>query len=227
MIATRVLLLAALMCIFTVSNAFFASRHKSMAIRQTHDLKMIVTEVTSSAGLDQIVSSAGNKLVVVDYSTTWCGPCKLVLPKYMELSDKFANVIFLKCIGDASTEASALMKREGVRSVPTFHIWKAGSRVEVVNGARIEEVCYPKMSLFFKRSYPCIWTFLQTWYSIQNHFSHAAEATAFSVSWKAHHFEFNIVYCRPLHRLCSMSKNLHHQLFYNFYQYFAVWKNLN
>ena len=134
------------MCIFTVSNAFFASRHKSMALRQTHDLKMIVTEVTSSAGLDQIVSSAGNKLVVVDYSTTWCGPCKLVLPKYMELSDKFANVIFLKCIGDASTEASALMKREGVRSVPTFHIWKAGSRVEVVNGARIEEVCYPKMS---------------------------------------------------------------------------------
>lgn len=53
-----------------------------------------------------------------------CGPCKLVLPKYVELSDKYTNVIFLKCIGDASTEASALMKREGVRSVPSFHMWK-------------------------------------------------------------------------------------------------------
>lgn len=136
------LLMVAFFCMISISSAFFAgTRQQSNKImRANNNLQMVVTEVTSIAGLDQIVSAAGNKLVVVDYSTTWCGPCKLVLPKYMELSDKFANVIFLKCIGDASTEASALMKREGVRSVPTFHMWKAGSRVDVVNGARIEEV---------------------------------------------------------------------------------------
>ena len=99
---------------------------------------IILTFIAS--GLDAVVSSAGSSLVVVDYSTTWCGPCKMVLPKYVELSDKYKNVIFLKCIGDASAEASALMKREGVRSVPAFHFWKNGSRMEVVNGARIEEV---------------------------------------------------------------------------------------
>jgi Thioredoxin len=64
----------------------------------------------------------------------------MVLPKFIELSEKYKNVVFLKCIGDASKEAGALMKREGVRSVPAFHIWKSGSRIEVVNGARIEEV---------------------------------------------------------------------------------------
>eukprot|EP00596_Hydrurales_sp_CCMP1899_P001288 CAMPEP_0119044794 /NCGR_PEP_ID=MMETSP1177-20130426/34665_1 /TAXON_ID=2985 /ORGANISM="Ochromonas sp, Strain CCMP1899" /LENGTH=114 /DNA_ID=CAMNT_0007015485 /DNA_START=154 /DNA_END=498 /DNA_ORIENTATION=+ len=101
---------------------------------------MAVQEIFSIAELDQIVGSARDKLVVIDYSTTWCGPCKLVLPKYVELSDKYANVIFLKCIGDASTEASALMKREGVRSVPSFHMWKAGSRCDIVSGARIQEV---------------------------------------------------------------------------------------
>lgn len=99
-----------------------------------------VTEVGSAAALDAAVAAAGDALVVVDYSTTWCGPCKFVLPKYVELSDKFTNVIFLKCIGDASTEASALMKREGVRSVPAFHFWKNGAKLDVVNGARIEEV---------------------------------------------------------------------------------------
>jgi thioredoxin 1 len=77
---------------------------------------------------------------VIDYSTTWCGPCKIVLPKYIELSEKYKNITFLKCIGDSSVEASALMKREGVRSVPTFHLWKQGARVEVVNGARIEQL---------------------------------------------------------------------------------------
>ena len=58
----------------------------------------------------------------------------------MELSEKFQTVIFLKCIGDSSTDASALMKREGVRSVPSFHLWKNGARIDVVNGARIDEV---------------------------------------------------------------------------------------
>ena len=50
------------------------------------------------------------------------------------------KVIFLKCIGDSSAEASALMKREGVRSVPSFHVWKDGSKVDTISGARIEDV---------------------------------------------------------------------------------------
>ena len=101
---------------------------------------MAVSEVTSTSGLDQVVQDAGDKLVVIDYSTTWCGPCKIALPKFADLSEKYKDVVFLKCIGDTSTEASQLMKREGVRSVPSFHFWKNGAKIEVVNGARIEDV---------------------------------------------------------------------------------------
>jgi len=94
----------------------------------------------AAAALDGIVTAAGTNLVVVDYSTTWCGPCKMVLPKYVELSERYPKVTFLKCIGDSSADASALMKREGVRSVPSFHFWKNGQKLDSVNGARIEEV---------------------------------------------------------------------------------------
>lgn len=107
------------------------------AILIHHHIHSIQTTVAS---LDSVISSAGNTLVVVDYSTTWCGPCKMVYPKYVELSDRVTDVVFLKCIGDASAEASALMKREGVRSVPAFHFWKNGVRLDVINGARIEDV---------------------------------------------------------------------------------------
>ena len=103
-------------------------------------IKMAVAEVTSTTALDKEVEAAGDKLVVIDYSTTWCGPCKIALPKFVDLSEKYENVVFLKCVGDTSTEASQLMKREGVRSVPSFHFWKGGVKVEVVNGARIEDV---------------------------------------------------------------------------------------
>jgi hypothetical protein len=43
-------------------------------------------------------------------------------------------------VGDSSKEAGVLMKREGIRSVPAFHVWKAGSKVDVINGGRIDEV---------------------------------------------------------------------------------------
>ena len=103
-------------------------------------IMMAVTEIMSSAALDAEVADAGEGLVVIDYSTTWCGPCKMVLPQFVELSEKYPNVKFLKCIGDSSADASALMKREGVRSVPSFHFWKAGTKIDSINGARIDDV---------------------------------------------------------------------------------------
>ncbi|CAM9226750.1 unnamed protein product [Discosporangium mesarthrocarpum] len=97
---------------------------------------MAVIEVSSEEELDSTVGAGG--LVVVDYSTTWCGPCKVIFPKFEELSDEFKDAVFLKVIGDSSTAASKLMKREGVRSVPSFHFWKDGNKVDSLNGANAE-----------------------------------------------------------------------------------------
>lgn len=66
--------------------------------------------------------------------------CKVIAPKFDEFSDKYTNAVFLKVIGDASPEASKLMKREGVRSVPSFHYFVKGEKVEVVNGANAEAI---------------------------------------------------------------------------------------
>ena len=46
----------------------------------------------------------------------------------------------LQVIGDATPEASKLMKREGVRSVPSFHYFVGGEKVDVVNGANAEAI---------------------------------------------------------------------------------------
>lgn len=47
----------------------------------------------------------------------------------------FPFFFFAKVVGDTSTEASKLMKREGVRAVPAFHFWKSGNRVDSISGA--------------------------------------------------------------------------------------------
>ena len=52
----------------------------------------------------------------------------------------FALLPAQQVIGDASPDASKLMKREGVRSVPSFHYFVGGDKVDVVNGANAEAI---------------------------------------------------------------------------------------
>ncbi|KAL3760480.1 hypothetical protein ACHAWU_004918 [Discostella pseudostelligera] len=101
---------------------------------------MAVLDVDSEAEFDKKISSAGDALVIIDYSTTWCGPCKVIAPKFDQLSEAYPNSVFIKVIGDATPDASKLMKREGVRSVPSFHYFKNGEKVDVVNGANAEAI---------------------------------------------------------------------------------------
>jgi len=64
----------------------------------------------------------------------------VIAPKFEELSEKYTDIVFLKVMGDASPEASKLMKREGVRSVPSFHYFINGEKVDVINGANAEAI---------------------------------------------------------------------------------------
>jgi len=60
------------------STAFVGSSrvaHRS-AFSNSNGLTMRVVDIDSEAAFDTTVSTAGDSLVVVDYSTTWCGPCK-------------------------------------------------------------------------------------------------------------------------------------------------------
>jgi thioredoxin 1 len=55
-----------------------------------------VIDVSTEADFDAKISGSGDKLVVIDYSTTWCGPCKVIAPKFDELSDKYSDSVFIK-----------------------------------------------------------------------------------------------------------------------------------
>ena len=44
------------------------------------------------------LASAGSKLVAVDFTASWCGPCKRISPFFDELSSKYPNALFLKVV---------------------------------------------------------------------------------------------------------------------------------
>lgn len=56
----------------------------------------VVIEISSQEEFDKALDGAGGSLVVIDYSTSWCGPCKIIAPKYDEFSEQYKNVAFLK-----------------------------------------------------------------------------------------------------------------------------------
>ncbi|XP_068664826.1 thioredoxin F2, chloroplastic-like [Aristolochia californica] len=98
-----------------------------------------VTEVNQDS-FWPIVEAAGEKVVVLDMYTQWCGPCKVIAPKFQELSKKYSDVVFLKL--DCNQDNKTLAKELGIRVVPTFKILKDGKVVKEVTGAKLDDLIF-------------------------------------------------------------------------------------
>jgi thiol-disulfide isomerase/thioredoxin len=68
----------------------------AMSRQRLTPMSMAVVDIDGEAAFDNTIKSAGESLVVVDYSTTWCGPCKVIAPKFDEFSEKYPDAVFLK-----------------------------------------------------------------------------------------------------------------------------------
>ena len=81
---------------------------------------------------------------VVDFSATWCGPCKKISPIIDELATEYeGRVIIGKCDVD---EADDLTSRFGIRSVPTVLFFKNGEVVDKNLGAAPKQTFVDKIN---------------------------------------------------------------------------------
>lgn len=92
----HLLLVAALIVSSGAFSTSFLGQSRIAAPRSCASLQMRVVDIDSEDAFDKTIKSADGALVVVDYSTTWCGPCKVIAPKFDELSDKYPEAVFLK-----------------------------------------------------------------------------------------------------------------------------------
>jgi len=97
----------------------------------------MVKEVKSSSDFAAELKAAGEKLVVVDFFATWCGPCKRIAPTLEKLSQELTDVVFLKVDVD---EVSDVASEQNVSAMPTFLFFKKGEKVAEVVGANEEKL---------------------------------------------------------------------------------------
>lgn len=65
--------------------------------------------------------------VLVDFTATWCGPCKALAPIVEKVADEFAGKVK---VGKLDIDANAdITRKYGVRSVPTVLIFKGGEKI--------------------------------------------------------------------------------------------------
>ncbi|KAJ3249077.1 Thioredoxin domain-containing protein 2 [Chytriomyces hyalinus] len=91
--------------------------------------------ITSESEFTRYIN--GSKLTVVDFTATWCGPCKAVAPRFEALAGKFPNCNFIKVDVD---DQKAISTAHGVRAMPTFMLFKNGKKLDEVVGADIAKV---------------------------------------------------------------------------------------
>ncbi|XP_052196200.1 thioredoxin H-type [Diospyros lotus] len=77
------------------------------------------------------------KLMVVDFTASWCGPCRLIAPFLAELAKKIPSVTFLKVDVD---ELESVARDWAVEAMPTFMFLKEGKIVDKIVGSKKEEL---------------------------------------------------------------------------------------
>ena len=106
-------------------------------------LNMVIPEITSAEEFESMVSSnkESSKAAIMLFKKLNCKPCQKIAPQLAELIEKYKDKIDVYEIrADTSKECLGILKKEGVRTVPTFQFYKGGEKVDHVQGARIDEV---------------------------------------------------------------------------------------
>lgn len=93
-------------------------------LRALHASAAPAGKVVSISELDDYEKEITKKMVVVDFTATWCGPCKKIAPVFESLAAQNTDVRFVKVDVDKAPDVAT---KEAIQSVPSFLFFKVGA----------------------------------------------------------------------------------------------------
>ncbi len=86
----------------------------------------MIQELTTDT-LSEVINN--HTTVVVQYSATWCGNCRIMKPKFKKLASEIDDTIFIMIDAEKNPESR---KMATVDNLPTFATFKNGNFVNQV-----------------------------------------------------------------------------------------------
>jgi len=96
-----------------------------------------VVAVDSAETLGKIKDGEG--VSVVDFTATWCGPCKAIAPHFERMASEaaFEGVTFAKVDIDEHPDIAA---DHNIQAVPTFCVFRNKKQVAEIQGADLNQL---------------------------------------------------------------------------------------
>ena len=92
---------------------------------------MSVLNITKENFENEVVKS--EKVVLLDFFASWCGPCRMVSPIIDEIAEENEHIVVGKVDVDAQTELATKFQ---VYSIPTLVVLKDGKVLKQSTGAK-------------------------------------------------------------------------------------------
>merc|ERR1712054_516239 len=89
--------------------------------------------LASKADFDAaIAATTDGKPLVIDFTASWCPPCRRIGPIYEGHIANYPELVMKKLDVNANGEAA---QAAGIQAMPTFKVYKNGAEVETMRGA--------------------------------------------------------------------------------------------
>lgn len=97
----------------------------------------MVHQMASLEEFERILLESGDKLIVVDFTATWCPPCQRIAPLFENLAQKYPDVVFCKVDVDQCRDVA---KAQRISAMPTFKFFKRGTLYHSFRGASVQQL---------------------------------------------------------------------------------------
>jgi ubiquitin C len=87
--------------------------------------------------MGEFTSETASGVTIVDFTASWCPPCKMIAPHFEKLASENSSVKFLKVDVDEGAEVA---EHCGIEAMPTFKVFKDGTEVDVLQGADLGQL---------------------------------------------------------------------------------------
>jgi thioredoxin 1 len=98
--------------------------------------------IATNTSFDSLLE--GEKLVIVDFWATWCGPCRMLSPLLDEVEEEMSDKITVVKVN--VDDADEIAMRYRIMSIPTLLFFKNGQVVDKTVGAMPKSTLVDKIN---------------------------------------------------------------------------------